>query len=87
MANSSQAVTTIPTALTGLTDGTLYQLQNTGAFPVFLEEAATAPDAGSLAAGIIAIKGFALIQPASGEAHYVWVREAGSNLAIMEPPT
>ena len=88
MANSNQLVTETPTALTGLTDGTLYQLQNTGAYPVFWEEAASVPDADSLSAGIIAREGgLALIEPVSGESHYVWTRGPGSNIVILEPPT
>ena len=87
MAHSSQPVTQTPTAIAGLVDGTLYQFQNTGAFPVFWEEAASAPDADSLSAGIIVPKGFAIIEPVSGESHYVWTREAASNIVILEPPT
>ena len=71
---TSQAVTQTPTAISGLTDDTVYQIQVRGGQGVVLVETATsAPADDSSTANEVRVGDYFVAQNESGEDTYVWV--------------
>ena len=77
--------TITPTALTGITEGTNYSIQNRTGRSVYVETAAAAPtdsgeaflmeSSGQLSAGIVKAN--------SGESVYVWVADVGNGVGAV----
>lgn len=93
MPHTHVQVTTTPTQLTGLTDGTTYNLQNVGDREIFLANVTgtTAPAASSKARSVIPpttreFFGTAEIKPASGESFWVWVANETGDISLNEAP-
>ena len=88
------AVTTTPTAVTGLTAGTTYILQNQGGQAIYVDTSASAP-ASSAAPGImvppmgrLAYRDVTLtlhgVEPTATESVYLWTRSGTSKAALAE---
>ena len=74
MATTSQAVTTTPTAVAGLTSGTAYSIQFHGIGYLYISEGAAAPDADTAARNRYQNDANIPVKPATGEDIYIWAQ-------------
>lgn len=80
----NQDLTQTPTAVPGLTDGTLYELQNMSSQNMFMEFGASEPDADSKNARAVRALQSADAEKSSGENLYVWNHSGYGYVAITE---
>ena len=84
----NQAMTASPTALTGISDETIYTLQNVTGFTVYFEVASTAPSDATNAfrlesSGEMSVLTFKV---SSGESAYIWADRSGGLVVYDEAP-
>lgn len=80
-----QDVTSAPTALAGLTVGTIYRVQLVGS-AAYIESASSAPAANSKSANLLQEGEWVRVRNASGEHTYIWTTaiEDGQRVVINE---